>query len=55
MGPYERHVWGDSIGPNPMDRGKAGTKKSTLVEGGGGPLSVVVADANDNQASLDDA
>jgi putative transposase len=38
--------WGDAIGPNPTDRGKAGTKKSILVEGGGGPLSLVVAGAN---------
>ena len=34
--------WGDLIGPNPTDRGKAGTKRSLLVDGEGGPLSIVV-------------
>ena len=29
--------WGDLIGPNPTDRGKAGTKRSLLVDGQGGP------------------
>ena len=33
---------GDLIGPNPTDRGKAGSKRSLLVEGQGGPLSIVV-------------
>ena len=37
---------GDLIGRNPTDRGKAGTKRSILVEEAGGPLSVVVAGAN---------
>ena len=35
--------WGGAIGRNPTDRGKAGSKKSILVDGAGGPLSVVVA------------
>ena len=30
--------WGDLIGPNPTDRGKAGTKRSLLVDGEGRPL-----------------
>ena len=39
--------WGDLIGPNPTDhRGKNGVKRSLLVETDGGPLSVVVAEAN---------
>ena len=36
---------GDSVGRNPTDRGKAGGKRSLLVEGGE-PLSVVMAVAN---------
>ena len=43
--------WGDLIGPNPTDRGKAGTKRSSLwIEGG--PLSIVVAGANVHDAKL---
>ena len=37
--------WGDSVGRNPTDRGKAGGKRSLVVEGGG-PLGVVVAGVN---------
>lgn len=43
---------GGHIGPNPTDRGKAGTKRSILVDGDGGPLSVVVAGANVNDFKL---
>jgi putative transposase len=43
---------GGEIGPNPTDRGKAGSKRSILVEGGGGPLSVVVAGANVHDTKL---
>ncbi len=43
---------GDEVGPNPTDRAKNGTKRSLLVEGGGGPLSVVVAPANVVDAQL---
>jgi putative transposase len=46
---------GDEVGPNPTDRAKDGTKRSLLVEGGGGPLSVVVAPANGVDAKLLDA
>ena len=44
--------WGDSIGCNPTDRGKAGSKRSVLVDGSGGPLSVVVAGANVHDTKL---
>lgn len=43
---------GDEVGPNPTDRGKAGTKRSLLVEAQGGPLSVVVAGANVHDTKL---
>ncbi len=43
---------GDQIGPNPTDRGKAGTKRSLLVEGDAGPLGIVVAGANVNDHKL---
>ena len=48
QGPF----WGDSVGPNPTDRAKAGSKRSVLVEGSGGPLSVVVAGANVHDTKL---
>ena len=44
--------WGDSVGRNPTDRGKVGSKRSLLVDGGGGPLSVVVAGANVHDTKL---
>ena len=44
--------WGGAIGRNPTDRGKAGSKKSVLVDGAGGPLSVVVAGANVHDTKL---
>ena len=47
--------WGDLIGPNPTDRGKAGTKRSLLVDGEGGwshGVSIVVAGANVHDAKL---
>jgi putative transposase len=37
---------GKKTGKNPTDRGKAGTKKSVLVEADGGPLGAVIAGAN---------
>ena len=43
---------GGAIGRNPTDRGKAGSKKSILVDGGGGPLSAVVAGANVHDTRL---
>ncbi len=44
--------WGDLIGRNPTDRGKAGSKRSILVDAEGGPLSIVVAGANVHDAKL---
>ena len=44
--------WGDSIGRNPTDRGKAGSKRSILVDARGGPLSLVVAGANVHDTRL---
>lgn len=43
---------GDQVGPNPTDRAKNGTKKSLLVEAGGGPLAALVAPANQNDHLL---
>jgi putative transposase len=43
---------GDEIGPNPTDRAKNGTKRSMLVDAGGGPLAVVIAPANVVDAKL---
>ena len=37
---------GGKTGPNPTDRGKAGTKRSVLTDGRGLPLSLVTAGAN---------
>ena len=48
QGPF----WGDSTGRNPTDRGKAGSKRSVLVDGNGGPLSVMVAGANVHDTKL---
>jgi hypothetical protein len=36
----------ESVGPNPTDRGKNGSKRHTLVEGHGVPLSLIVSGAN---------
>jgi putative transposase len=36
----------ECVGRNPTDRGKAGVKKSVLVEADGGPLAVCIAGAN---------
>jgi len=44
--------FGGGAGPNPTDRGKNGSKRSILVEAGGGPLSVVVAGANVHDTKL---
>jgi len=43
---------GDERGPNPTDRAKMGTKKSILVEAGGGPLAAVIAGANVHDTKL---
>lgn len=52
VAPWARRVLGDSVGRNPTDRGKAGSKRSLLVNGGGGPLSLVVAGANVHDTKL---
>ncbi len=44
--------WGDSTGRNPTDRGKAGSKRSILVDAAGGPLSLAVAGANVHDTKL---
>ena len=44
--------WGDSVGRNPTDPGKAASKRSVLVDRNGGPLSVVVAGANVHDTKL---
>ena len=48
QGPF----WGDSVGRNPTDRGKAGNKRSVLVDGSGAPLRVVVSGANVHDTKL---
>lgn len=46
------HGGGDEIGPNPTDRAKSGSKKSLLVDGQGGPLSILLAAAHVNDHLL---
>jgi putative transposase len=43
---------GAATGPNPTDRGKRGTKRSTLSEGHGLPLALVVAGAHRHDMKL---
>ena len=43
---------GGAIGRKPTDRGKAGSKKSILVDAAGGPLSAAVAGANVHDTKL---
>src|SRR5215207_7876500 len=43
---------GNLIDPNPTDRAKPGVKRSILVGADGGPLAVVVAEANVPDAQL---
>jgi putative transposase len=40
------------VGKNPTDRGKQGTKRSLLSEGGGVPIGVCVAGSNRNDFKL---
>ena len=42
----------DSVSRNPTDRGKADSKQSVLIDGRGGPLSMVVAGANVHDTKL---
>jgi len=46
---------GEATGPNPTDRGKSGVKRSLLTEGGGIPISVTVANANQHDVKLFEA
>jgi putative transposase len=41
-----------SVGPNPTDRAKPGTKRSILTEADGGLLAVVIAGANVHDCKL---
>lgn len=43
---------GEAAGRSPVDRGKQGTKRSLLVDGGGIPLGCVVAGANCHDSPL---
>ena len=43
---------GEIAGRSPVDRGKQGTKRSVACEGGGLPLHLVVARANDHDSPL---
>ncbi|WP_165253843.1 IS5 family transposase, partial [Paludisphaera soli] len=43
---------GEKTGPNPTDRGKSGTKRSLLTDGGGIPVGLVVAGANEHDKWL---
>jgi len=43
---------GKKVGRNPTDRGKIGTKRSILTEGGGVPIGLAVAGANRNDFKL---
>jgi transposase len=40
------------VGKNPTDRGKIGTKRSVLTDGGGVPIGLAVAGANRNDFKL---
>ena len=40
------------MGKNPTDRGKQGTKRSLLTEGGGVPIGMVVEGSNRNDFKL---
>jgi putative transposase len=43
---------GKKVGKNPTDRGKQGTKRSLLTEGGGVPIGLCVEEANRNDFKL---
>jgi putative transposase len=40
------------VGKNPTDRGKSGTKRSVLTDGGGIPIGLAVAGANRNDFKM---
>ena len=43
---------GKKVGKNPTDRGKIGTKRSVLTDGGGVPIGLAVAGANRHDFKL---
>jgi hypothetical protein len=43
---------GEVAGRSPVDRGKQGTKRSTVTDGGGLPLHLIAARANDHDSPL---
>jgi putative transposase len=43
---------GKKVGKNPTDRGKIGTKRSILTDGGGVPIGLAVAGANRNDFKM---
>ena len=45
-------VWGGAVGASPTDRGKAGSRRSILVDGSGEPLSAMVDRANVHDTKL---
>ena len=48
----KKRAFEEACGKNPTDRGRAGVKKSLLVEGDGGPLGVAISGANVPDAHL---
>ena len=53
MGRSPKRLWrGKKTGPSPVDRAKAGAKRSLCVEGGGVPVALSVAGANRNDFKL---
>ena len=43
---------GEAIGPNPTDRGRAGSKRHLLVDGNGIPLALLLTPANRHDSKL---
>lgn len=41
----------EAVGPNPMDRGKNGSKRHLLVDARGAPLSLIVTGAHRHDAT----
>jgi putative transposase len=46
---------GKKVGRNPTDRGKIGTKRSVLTDGGGVPIGLAVEGANRNDFKMVEA
>ena len=43
---------GNKVGKHPTDRGKIGTKRSVLTDGGGVPIGLAVEGANHNDFKM---